>query len=68
MIDRPGHVAIPEAVNMVNVLVVGIGNFTEDDTYDNLSSSVQEVAELLVEQGMYEQTIPVMMLIINTND
>ncbi|CAE7732555.1 unnamed protein product, partial [Symbiodinium microadriaticum] len=41
-------------VNIVNVLVVGIGNFTDPEALVNLASSVQEVAELLVEQGDLE--------------
>lgn len=36
---------------MVTQLVVGLGNFTDADTYDSISSNAKDIAGLLLEQG-----------------
>mmetsp|Transcript_24976 Transcript_24976/g.36851 ORF Transcript_24976/g.36851 Transcript_24976/m.36851 type:complete len:1091 (+) Transcript_24976:65-3337(+) len=51
MMERPGHVAVPEEVQLITQLVVGIGNFTDSETYDALATSIKEVAELLLMKG-----------------
>lgn len=37
---------------MVTQLVIGIGNFTDKETYGSLISNINDVANLLIEQGM----------------
>jgi hypothetical protein len=37
---------------MVTQLVIGIGNFTDPETYTSLISNINDVSELLIEQGL----------------
>jgi hypothetical protein len=37
---------------MVTQLVIGIGNFTDLETYPSLISNINDVSELLIEQGL----------------